>query len=134
MGFMKDMRDLNKTAKEMTPPEHRGMVGGIRAMKEGVAQANAMMGDLAAQQQKTQMLMATGIVGQATIDSVTDTGVTINENPEIEIALTVTVPGGAPYKASVKQVISRLAIAGYQPGATVPVRVSPDDPQVLMIG
>jgi len=134
MGFMKDVRNLQKTAKDMTPPEHRGVVGGFRAMKDGVAQANAMMGDLAEQQQKTQMLMATGIVGQATIDSVTDTGVTINENPEIAIALTVTVPGGEPYKATLKQVISRLAIAGYQPGATVPVRVSPDDPQVLMIG
>lgn len=134
MGFMKDMRDLNKTAKEMTPPEHRGVVGGFRAMKDGVAQANAMMGDLAAQQQKTQVLMATGIVGQATVDAITDTGVTINENPEIELALTVTVPGRDPYKASLKQVISRLAVAGYQPGATVPVRVSPDDPQVLMIG
>jgi hypothetical protein len=134
VGFMKDMRDLNKTAKEMTPPEHRGIAGGFRAMKEGVAQANSMMGDLAAQQQKTQMLMATGIVGQATVDAIADTGVTINENPEIELTLTVTVPGGAPYKATLKQVISRIAVAGYQPGATVPVRVSPDDPQVLMIG
>ena len=133
MGFMKDVRNLQKTGKEMTPPEHRGVVGGFRAMKDGVAQANAMMGDLA-EQKKTQMLMATGIVGQATIDSVTDTGVTINENSEIAIALTVTVAGGEPHKATLKQVISRLAIAGYQPGSTVPVRVSPDDPQVLMIG
>ena len=134
MGFMKDMRDLQKTAKDMTPPEHRGVAGGFRAMKDGVAQANAMMGDVAAQQQRAQMLMATGLVGQATIDSITDTGVTINENPEVEFALTVTVPGGEPYKAALKQVVSRLAIAGFQPGATVPVRVSPDDPQVLMIG
>jgi len=134
MGFMKDVRNLQKTGKEMTPPEHRGVVGGFRAMKDGVAQANAMLGDVAEQQQKTQMLMATGVVGQATIDSVTDTGVTINENPEIELALTVTVPGRDAYKASLKQVVSRLAIAGFQPGATVPVRVSPDDPQVLIIG
>lgn len=134
MGFMKDMRDLQKTAKDMTPPEHRGIAGGFRAMKEGVAQANQMMGDLAAEQQKAQMLMATGVVGQATIDSVTDTGVTINENPQIALGLTVTVPGKDPYQATLTQVVSRLAIAGYQPGATVPVRVSPDDPQVLMIG
>ena len=134
MGFMKDMRDLNKQAKAMTPPEHRGVVGGFRAMKDGVAQANAMMGDIAEQQQKAQMLMASGIVGQATIDTVTDTGVTINENPQIELALTVTVPGREPYAATLTQVVSRLAIAGFQPGSAVPVRVSPDDPQVLMIG
>ena len=46
----------------------------------------------------------------------------------------MTVPGKEPYKASLTQVVSRLAIAGFQPGATVPVRVSPDDPQVLIIG
>ncbi|MHB8059864.1 MAG: DUF3592 domain-containing protein [Gaiellaceae bacterium] len=134
MGFLKDVRNLQKQAKDMTPPEHRGVKGGFRAMKDGVAQANEMLGDVAAQQQKAQMLMTTGIVGTATVDAVNDTGVTINENPQVEFILDVTVPGKDPYKASFTQVVSRLAIASYQPGATVPVRVSPDDPQVLMIG
>ena len=80
------------------------------------------------------MLMTTGIVGQATVDSINDTGVTVNENPQVEFVLDVTLPDREPYKASLTQVVSRLAIAGFQPGATVPVRVSPDDPQVLMIG
>jgi hypothetical protein len=134
VGFFKDVRNLQKQAKDMTPPEHRGVVGGFRAMKDGVAQANSMMGDLAGQQQKAQMLMTNGIVGQATIDAVNDTGVTVNENPQIELSLTVTVPGKDPYPASLTQVVSRIAIASFQPGSTVPVRVSPDDPQVLMIG
>jgi len=134
MGFMKDVRNLQKQGKAMTPPEHRGVMGGFRAMKDGVAQANEMLGDVAEQQQKAQMLMTTGIVGQATVDSINDTGVTVNENPQVEFVLDVTLPGREPYKASLTQVVSRLAIAGFQPGATVPVRVSPDDPQVLMIG
>lgn len=134
MGFLKDVRNLQKQAKDMTPPEHRGIRGGMRAMKEGVAQANEMLGDVAEQQQKAQMLMTSGIVGTATIDAVNDTGVTVNENPQVEFTLDVTVPGKEPYKATLTQVVSRLAIAGFQPGATVPVHVSPDDPQVLMIG
>jgi len=134
MGFMKDVRNLQKQGKAMTPPEHRGVMGGFRAMKDGVAQANEMLGDVAEQQQKAQMLMTTGIVGQATVDSINDTGVTVNDNPQVEFVLDVTLPGREPYKASLTQVVSRLAIAGFQPGATVPVRVSPDDPQVLMIG
>jgi hypothetical protein len=134
MGFLKDVRNLQKQGKAMTPPEHRGVMGGFRAMKDGVAQANEMLGDVAEQQQKAQMLMTSGIVGQATVDAVNDTGVTINENPQVEFVLDVTVPGKKPYKATLTQVVSRLAIAGFQPGATVPVRVSPDDPQVLMIG
>jgi hypothetical protein len=133
VGFLKDVRNLQKQGKAMTPPEHRGVMGGFRAMKDGVAQANEMLGDVAEQQQKAQMLMATGLVGQATIDAVNDSGVTVNENPQIELALTVTVPGRDPYQASLTQVVSRIAIAGFQPGSTVPVRVSPDDPQVLMI-
>ena len=40
MGFMKDVRNLQKQGKAMTPPEHRGVMGGFRAMKDGVAQAN----------------------------------------------------------------------------------------------
>lgn len=134
MGFMKDVRNLQKQGKAMTPPEHRGVMGGFRAMKDGVAQANEMLGDVAEQQQKAQMLMTTGIVGQATVDSINDSGVTVNDNPQVEFVLDVTLPGREPYKASLTQVVSRLAIAGFQPGATVPVRVSPDDPQVLMIG
>jgi hypothetical protein len=133
MGFLKDMRDLQKQGKEMTPPEHRGVMGGFKAMKEGVAQANEMMGDLAEQQQKAQMLMANGIVGQATVEALNDTGVTVNDNPQVELVLNVTLPDREPYKASLTQVISRLTIGNFQPGATVPVRVSPDDPQVLMI-
>ena len=134
MGFLKDVRNLQKQAKDMTPPEHRGVMGGFRAMKDGVAQANEMLGDVAAQQQKAQMLMTSGIVGQATVDAINDSGVTVNDNPQVEFVLDVTLPGKEPYKASLTQVVSRLAIAGFQPGATVPVRVSPDDPQVLMIG
>jgi hypothetical protein len=134
MGFFKDVRDLKKTADVLTPPEHKGMMGGFRAMRDGVATANQMVGNLAAEQQKSATLMATGLVGQATIDQVRDTGTTVNENPQVEFDLTVTVPGRDPYTATVTQIISRIAIGSFQPGATVPVRVSPEDPHTLMIG
>jgi hypothetical protein len=78
-------------------------------------------------------LIATGIVGQARIDQVTDTGTTVNDNPQVHFELTVTIPGHEPYPATVTQVISRLVVGNFQPGATVPVRVSPEDPQTLLI-
>jgi hypothetical protein len=133
MGFFKDVRDLKKAADDMRPPEHRGVMGGFRAMRDGVAQANQMVSGLAAEQQKTAMLMASGIPGQARIDQVSDTGVTVNDNPQVQFNLTVTIPGRDPYPATLTQVVSRIAIGSFQPGATVPVRVSPDDPQTLMI-
>ena len=58
---------------------------------------------------------------------------TVNDNPQVHLNLTVTVPGHDPYPATLTQVISRLAIGDFQPGATVDVRVNPDDLQTLMI-
>jgi hypothetical protein len=85
------------------------------------------------QQEQTFALMASGVVGQARIDQVTDTGATVNDNPQVDLDLTVMVPDHDPYPATLTQVISRLAIGDFHPGATVEVRVNPDDPQALMI-
>jgi hypothetical protein len=133
MGFFKDVSDLKKQGEALRPPEHRGMMGGFRAMRDGVSTANQMLGGIAAEQQKTAELMASGVVGQAVIDTIADTGTTVNENPQVQFSLTVTIPGQAPYPASLTQIVSRVAIGSFQPGATVPVRVSPNDPQTLMI-
>ncbi len=109
MGFFKDLNELKKTGDAMRPPEHRGMMGGFRAMKDAVATGNQIVGGLAAEQQKTAMLMASGVVGQATIDQVLDTGTTVNQNPQVQFSLTVTIPGRDPYPATLTQVVSRLA-------------------------
>jgi hypothetical protein len=133
MGFFKDLNQLKKAADDMRPPEHRGMLGGVRAIRDTVATGNQMVQGLAAEQQKTAALMANGIVGQARIDQVSDTGTTINENPQVQFNLTVTIPGRDPYPSTLTQVVSRIAIGSFQPGASVPVRVSPEDPHTLMI-
>ncbi len=51
-----------------------------------------------------------------------------------EQTLEITVGDKAPYTATHAQVISRIAVAGFQPGATVPVRVDPVDERSLIIG
>ena len=134
MGFFKDIRNLQKQAEAMTPPEHRGVVGGLRAMRDGVADANQMLGDVAAEGQKAQYLMANGRQGSATIEALRDTGMTINDNPTVELDLSVTIDGAAAYAVTHKQTISRIAMPSFQPGATVPVRIDPADPHSLMIG
>src|SRR4026208_1349798 len=95
MGLFKDMKNLQKQAKEMTPPEHRGIKGGFKAMKDGVAQASEMMGSMQADQAKAQHLMANGRQGTAVITDVRQTGMFVNENPQVEIGLQATV-GGEP--------------------------------------
>ena len=133
MGFLKDMRTLKQTAKDMTPPEHRGVMGGFRAMKDAAAMGASVLGDMQAQNATSQRLMATGRQGTATVTAIRDTGLTVNENPQVELDLQVSVDGTAPYAVTHRQVVSRVAIPAFQPGATVPVRVDPADPHTLLI-
>jgi hypothetical protein len=133
MGFLRDMRTISKSARDMTPPEHRGLRGGMRAMKDLAATGAQELGGMQEQAETAQRLMATGRQGTATVTALRDTGVTINENPQIELDLDVTVEGMPTYPVTHRQVISRLAIAGFQPGATVPVRVDPQQPRSLII-
>jgi hypothetical protein len=134
MGFLKDIRNLQKQAQAMTPPEHRGMTGGLRQMREGVAEASAMLGTVQADVVKAQHLATNGRPGSATITAIRDTGITINDNPTVELDLSVSLDGGEPYAVTHRQTISRIAIASFQPGATVPVRIDPADRTSLMIG
>jgi len=57
----------------------------------------------------------------------------VNENPQVEMDLQVTVEGLPPYTATHRQVIAQIAIPQFQPGATVPVRVDPEDPSSVLI-
>jgi hypothetical protein len=133
MGFFKDVRGIQKQAEEMTPPEHRGIRGGFRAMKDLAATGNATLGEMHQQAQDAQRLMQVGRVGQATVMAIRDTGVTVNENPQAELDLQVAVEGTPPYMVTHRQVIARIALAGFQPGASVPVRVDPQDPHKLIV-
>lgn len=80
-----------------------------------------------------QRLMASGRVGQALVTARRDTGVVVNENPEVELELQVSVEGGPRYAVIHRQIVSRVLTANFRPGATVPVRVDPIDPQRLLI-
>lgn len=98
MGFLKDIRDLQKQADAMTPPARRGRLA------------------------------------TATITAFRDTGLTVDDDPTVELDLSVSVDGAEPYAVTHRQTISRIALPSLQPGATVPVRVDPIDRTSLTIG
>jgi hypothetical protein len=80
-------------------------------------------------------LLAHGLPGRAIITRVRDTRTTAPDaDPRIELTLEVTVGDNAPYTTIHAQVIARIAVEGFQPGATVPVRVDPADEHSLIIG
>ena len=82
---------------------------------------------------KARRLIQYGILGTAEIISMKETGTTMNNAPQVEFSLKVSVPGREPYTAVMKDYISLVDLAALQQGSTVDVRVDPDDPGSMMI-
>lgn len=78
-------------------------------------------------------LKKTGIAGKALIKEVHDTGVTINNSPQVKLVLEVKNYLGQTYTTTLRTLVSRLNPALYQPGMTVPVKIDPNNEQVLII-
>jgi hypothetical protein len=85
-----------------------------------------------------QMLLAgrlskTGVPGKAVIKEVHDTGVTINNNPQVKLVLEVKNNLGQIYTATVRTLVSRIQPGIYQPGMTVPVKIDPENENNVII-
>ena len=70
-------------------------------------------------------LQKTGIPGKATILEVRDTGVTINNNPQVKLILEVKNNFGQKYNAGCRVLVPRINPGAYQPGMEVPVKIDP---------
>ncbi len=78
-------------------------------------------------------VLQNGMPAQAKIVNVRQTGVMLNNQPQILFDLEVQPPGGAPYRTQTKAVIPMVNIPQFQPGVEVPVKIHPSDPtQVVM--
>jgi hypothetical protein len=129
MGMFKDMRDLSKAGKEIK--KERG--GSLKMMKDGLAQANQMMQQVQTDQALAEKLANEGVDGTATIVSMQATGTQVNMQPELQFQMKVNV-NGSESDVTHTQVVSPAIIGQLQPGATVPVKVDPNDHSQLMIG
>lgn len=106
MGSLEDMRSVMRAAGAVTPPGSEG----------------------------TQRAAAAAQRGTAIVLALRDTGMAVDGDPVVELDLEVTLDGGVAYAVTHRQSIPRLAVAGFQPGASVPVRVDPGDPGSLVVG
>ena len=78
---------------------------------------------------ETRRLQETGVPASARILEIWDTGITVNNDPVIGMRVEVDRTDGTAYPAVIpKSLISRLDVPRFQPGATVSVRVDPQDP------
>jgi hypothetical protein len=81
----------------------------------------------------TDRLLATGIPGTAQIMGLTQTGMYLNENPQVSMNLLITLPGRPPYAATRKEFVPLILLGRLSSGAPLAVRVDPVDPQRVAI-
>jgi hypothetical protein len=73
-------------------------------------------------------LATVGRPARARIEGMEETGVTVGTSFLVRFRLTVSLGGGAPYAATCSDLVPRLAIGQFRPGAEIAVMVDPDDP------
>ncbi len=81
----------------------------------------------------TKQLRTSGVTGKATITSLRETGVAINNSPVIEFSLEVETTAHAPYSKTIRQRAPRLLVGTFPPGSVVSVLVDPSNRDRLAI-
>lgn len=127
MGLFKSVRDLKKQADQINESWDPAA-----QMAQAQAQMQAATESMA-QQTAAANLAATGLPATATIVAVRQGNTMVNQQPVVEIDLTVMAEGRPPYPASVSQVMPLTMLSQAQPGATVNVKIDPNDPETLWI-
>jgi|GEM_PF-1908315 hypothetical protein len=82
---------------------------------------------------RVAFLLENGIQGVAEILSRQQTGVYINELPQVKFLLQVTLPGREPYKVEHKNVVSMLDLGSINVGAKLPVFVDPNNEKNILL-
>ena len=127
MGLFKNMRDLSKQAQEIQANMDVG--AHLADAQTRMAEANQMM----AEQTAAANAAVTGVDATAIIVEVRQGAAMINYQPMIEVDLTVMPAGLPPYPVTVKQVAPMVQLAQIKAGATVQVKVDPNNPAAVWI-
>jgi hypothetical protein len=127
MGMFRSVRQLQKQAKEIDKNWDPGaqMADGMERMR----QAQSFM----AQQTQAANVAASGVDASAMITGIAQTGAMVNFQPTLQIDLTVMPDGLPPYPASVTQVVEQVFLGKAVAGASVPIKVDPNDPGTIWI-
>ena len=74
-----------------------------------------------------------GVTAPVRVLEVHDTGVSINDNPQVALLVEVLPKYGSPFQAEVKTMVSRLNAALVQPGITAEVVYDPQKPTRIQV-
>lgn len=81
----------------------------------------------------SRRLAKSGFATTARVVEMSDTGVTVNNAPQVKLLLEVTPPNGAAYLVETKQLISRLQTTMFMPGSIVPVLIDLNDKNTITL-
>jgi hypothetical protein len=132
VGVFKNMRDLQKQAKEMqrnAPP-----VGArLAAMQERMASVNQMMA-MQTQAANTAALGADGYGEHCPvmIAAMRQVG-SVNFDLIVEFEVTVTPEGMPPYPATVQQLVSQFQVGQLSVGRTLMATIDPSNPAAIWL-
>ena len=131
MGFMKDIKKLTDQGKEMR--EKYPVQDQLKNAQASMANANAMMANMAQASAAATQAMTNGVDATATITAARQTGAMMNYNPVVELDLLVNMPSGIPMPVTRQETVMQIHLARCQPGANLKVKVEPNNPNSLWI-
>ena len=144
MGLLDDISRFADAAK--AAPPKKGMSIGDAAT--ALEQANAYRAGLAADPTAgataaggyganpfaNMEAMNQAVRGSGTVTSLTDTGTKLADTPVYDVGFDVTIDGEPTFKVVHRQVIAAAALANWQVGKVLSLRVDPHDHTQVMIG
>jgi hypothetical protein len=78
---------------------------------------------------EAKALQRTGEAAEAIVVEISDTGITVNQDPVVRLVVDVQPQNRPAYRATIpKSLISRVHVPQFQPGSRVPVRIDRKDP------
>ena len=80
-----------------------------------------------------QRLKTSGLQGRAAIVGMRQTGVSMNEQPQVELNLQVEVEGQQPYTVTKKEFVPLMLLGTLTSGVPLPVSVDPANPSNVVI-
>jgi hypothetical protein len=83
---------------------------------------------LVAKRKRIAELVATGKQGTAVILELSDTGVTINDDPRVKLLLEIHIPNYQPYKARKTVTLPLIYMSQVQTGSTIQILADPEQP------
>jgi hypothetical protein len=100
---------------------------------KGTAKQAVNPGGQMKERDKITKINASGVDATATVDSMQEVGSQIGGGHQIDFELTVHPASGGDYAVATSQSMHEVSLKGVEQGATVQVKVDPDDPQSLLV-